>query len=178
MFTTTEVKLHFETSGKSLFINDLPDVSKALRLILFADDTNLFFSHKDPAFLTNIVKAETDVLSEWFRANKLALNLDKTKFMVFKPKQKKTCYDINLHTNNKKITQVSETVFSGVILDEHLLWKQQIAYVANKVSKSARIIFKSSFYLFKTNLRTLYFSLVYLYSRTPLIRDPFIRERP
>ena len=52
-------------------------------------------------------------------------------------------------------------VFLGVILDKHLSWKQQIAYVANKVSKSAGIIFKSNFYLFKTSLRTLYFSLVY-----------------
>ena len=39
----------------------------------------------------------------------------------------------------------------------------QIAHVANKISKSIGIIFKSSFYLFKESMRTLYFSLVYPY---------------
>ena len=52
----------------------------------------------------------------------------------------------------------------GVILDDHLSWKPQIAHVANKKSKSIGIIFDlKSFYLFKESMRTLYFSLVYPY---------------
>jgi len=51
----------------------------------------------------------------------------------------------------------------GVILDENLNWKSEISHVANKVSKSIRIIRKSHFYLSTKSLRTLYFSLVYAY---------------
>ena len=43
-----------------LYINDLSNVSKSLTLILFADDTNLFFSHKDPALLATVLKTKTD----------------------------------------------------------------------------------------------------------------------
>jgi hypothetical protein len=58
-----------------LYINDLANVSKLLTVILFADDTNIFYSHNDPAILTRVLKEETEKLSEWFKANKLSLNL-------------------------------------------------------------------------------------------------------
>ena len=54
-----------------LYINDLGNVSNILELILFADDTNVFFSHNDFSSLTNIVDCEIERLSEWFKANKL-----------------------------------------------------------------------------------------------------------
>jgi hypothetical protein len=38
-----------------------------------------------------------------------------------------------------------------------------ISYVARKISKSVGIIYKASFFLFKSTLRKLYFSLVYPY---------------
>ena len=100
-------------------------------------------------------------MSIWLRANKLSLNLEKTKFMVFKPSQKRTSHDIQLLMNNYKLDQVKETVFLGVILDENLNWKSEISHAANKVSKSIGIIRKSKFYLSTKSLRTLYFSLVY-----------------
>ena len=52
-----------------LYINDLGNVSNILELILFADDTNVFFSHNDFSSLTNIVNCEIERLSEWFKAN-------------------------------------------------------------------------------------------------------------
>ena len=65
------------------------NTSTTLQLILFADDTIVFVSHKDEDCLTNILNAELNKLSKWFRANRLSLNLKKTKFIniVFKPCQ-------------------------------------------------------------------------------------------
>ena len=146
-----------------LYINDINNASKILQLILFADDTNVFLSHKDAYCLANILNTELYKLSNWFRVNKLSLNLKKTKFMVFKPSQKRVSYDIQLLINDYKLDQVKETVFLGVILDENLNWKSEISHVANKVSKSIGIIRKSNFYLSTKSLRTLYFSLVYPY---------------
>ena len=146
-----------------LYINDINNASKLLQLILFADDTNVFLSHKDADCLANILNIELNKLSIWFRANKLSLNLKKTKFMVFKPSQKRKSHDIQLLINDYKLDQVKETIFLGVILDENLNWKSEISHVANKVSKSIGIIRKSNFYLSTKSLRTLYFSLVYPY---------------
>ena len=45
-----------------LYINDLCNVPKVLDFILFSDDTNIFFSHKDPIFLMELVNAELQKL--------------------------------------------------------------------------------------------------------------------
>ena len=56
---------------------------------------------------------------------------------------------------------MKETVFLGVILDEHLSWRPHILRVSRKISKSIGIIYKSSFCVPKPSLRSLYYSLVY-----------------
>ena len=74
-----------------------------MTVILFADDTNVLYSHNDSSIVTTVLKAELDKLSEWFKANKLSLSLDKTKYMLFKSKQKKENLNINLFINNCEI---------------------------------------------------------------------------
>ena len=41
-----------------VYINDLCTVSKVLGLILFADDTNIFYSHTDASYLMEVVNLE------------------------------------------------------------------------------------------------------------------------
>ena len=74
-----------------LYINDISNDSKLAKskTILFADDTNLFFSHANPVHLSKIINQELQKISIWLNVNKLSLNIDKTKFMVFAPRQKK-----------------------------------------------------------------------------------------
>ena len=71
--------------------------------------------------------------------------------------------DIEISIDNQHIVRVKETVFLGVVFDENLNWKSEISHVANKDAKSIGIINKCSFYLPKTSLRILYYSLTYLY---------------
>ena len=123
-----------------LYINDLSNVSNILELILFADDTNIFFSHQKFSSLVNTVNCEIDKISEWFKANKLSLNLKKSNYVIFKSRQKRIDIDLSLKINDHQITRAKEVVFLGVILDEHISWKPHISYVARKISKSVGII--------------------------------------
>ena len=66
-----------------LYINDICNVSKLFNLILFADDTNLFYSGKNLDHLMGTVVKELDALTRWFSINKLSLNVSKTKYMIF-----------------------------------------------------------------------------------------------
>ena len=70
-------RIHFRTSLFFLYINDLQFVSDLLDPIMFADDTNLFYSNKDinTAFLK--VNDELQKINEWFISNKLSLNVRK-----------------------------------------------------------------------------------------------------
>ena len=72
-----------------LYINDLCNVSKVVDFILFADDTNIFFSHKDFNLLPEILNSEMLKLTQWCRANKLSINFKKSNFMVFRPRQRR-----------------------------------------------------------------------------------------
>ena len=66
-----------------LYINDMPLVCKQLLFILFADDTNILYSNSDPMQLMNIVNSDLAILSDWFKANKLSLKVQKTSFIMF-----------------------------------------------------------------------------------------------
>ena len=62
-----------------IYINDLHNSSKNLDFILFADDTNLFFSHDNIKIIFETVNKELNKIHEWFKANKLSLTNGKTK---------------------------------------------------------------------------------------------------
>ena len=51
---------------------------------MFADDTNLFYSHNNNIkTLFETVNKELTLINEWFKANKLSLNTSKTKYTFF-----------------------------------------------------------------------------------------------
>ena len=108
-----------------LYVNDLCNVSKVVNFILFADGTNIFFSRKDFNLLSDTLNSEICKLTQWCRANKLSINFKKSNFMVFRPRQRRQTLDISIQIDNNNIDCVKETVFLGVILDEHLSWKPQ-----------------------------------------------------
>ena len=58
-----------------IYGNDLNEVSKILDPIMFADDTNFFYSHHHKKTLFETVNCEIRNISQWFRANKLSLNI-------------------------------------------------------------------------------------------------------
>ena len=78
-----------------LYVNDLRNSSNVLVPIMFADDTNFFFffffEHSNINRL--FIKTVNDKLikvNDWFSANKLSLNVGKTKFPLFHKSGKNT----------------------------------------------------------------------------------------
>ena len=55
-----------------LYVNDLCNVSNILKPIMFADDTNLFFSTKNIKHLFQTMNKELIIIQDWFNANKLS----------------------------------------------------------------------------------------------------------
>ena len=63
-----------------LYINDLSNVSSFLFSLLFADDSNMFASGKDPNELIHSTNEEIKKISNWLDINKLTLNVKKNTF--------------------------------------------------------------------------------------------------
>ena len=134
---------------------------------LFADDAVLTHCHSSIKQLERHFNTEVRKLHHWFIANKLTLNLSKTKFMVFsklrKKKAKEKKFKINI--NNYSIKQVNEMKYLGVILDTKLNWHNHIQYICSKLSKGAGIIYKLKNKVPQSVLLLLYNSLVDTYLR-------------
>ena len=63
-----------------LYINDLPRSSKKLTFRIFADDTNMFYSTRDPEQLQSIINEELGKVLKFCAANMLSINFKKTNF--------------------------------------------------------------------------------------------------
>ena len=65
------------------------DVSKVLDFILFSDDTNIFFSHKNVNVIEKILNEELPNFADWCQANKLSINLTKKPTLLYLNRGKK-----------------------------------------------------------------------------------------
>ena len=69
----------------NIFINDLPNCNDFFNFTLYADDSTLTcsFSETNGEFIKNKIATELLPVKSWLYANKIAINLHKTKFVVY-----------------------------------------------------------------------------------------------
>ena len=110
----------------------------------------------------NEINDEIPNIISWHNANELSLNLEKTNFIQFSPKNApKLNSDILI--NHTKITEVNRTKFLGVIIDINLNWSAHIRYIQIKISRGIKIITKARKVIDHETLLSVYNSLKYLY---------------
>ena len=117
---------------------------------MFADDTNLFFEHKDISVLFWTVNRELQNINEWFISNKLSLKVKKTKFSIFRKTSKIDDLPLvlpKLFINNQVIKRQSSIKFLGILLDVNLSWKKRLKLTENKIAKNIELINKVKPYL-------------------------------
>ena len=89
-----------------LFINDLPN-SNFMKAMLFANDTVLVQSDNNLGKLQNSVNREMTKVVDWLTANKLSLNLSKTKYLLITNKHLSTeSFAINANVNHIERTLI------------------------------------------------------------------------
>ena len=150
-----------------IYINDFCQVSEALSFIHFADDTNVFLVHSDIDVLVRKVNSELKKVTNWVRANKLSLNVQKTKYMLFSNTVGTLSTDIVL--DDTSLERISHFKFLGVILDEKLSWKLHIDYICNIISRNIGVINRLKLCLPKKSLLMLYSSLILPYHNYGLL---------
>ena len=138
-------------------MNDLHKVVKNAFLLLFADDSNLFYTGNDMVDITEKINDDLQHITEWLASNKLSLNIKKTNYMIFH------CGyialdDININIRNEVIGRVYSTTFLGVLIDSKCH-----VHINNKLSKCIGIMIKARKNLPKSSLLTLYYTFAYPY---------------
>ena len=115
----------------NLYLNDICNVSSILEFTLFADDTNITYSHDSTTSLCNTLNTEQEKLNAWLNLNKLSLNLQKTNYITFSTNNLDSTIQIAINGSN--IEKVNSTKYLGVYIDHHLNWKDHIAYISSKL---------------------------------------------
>ncbi len=85
-------------------------------------------------------------ISDWLKANKLSLSIEKSKYMIFHTLQKNVA-QLRLKIDNTLIDRVYEFNFLGLTINENLNWKSHINKIANKISKIMGILNKLKYFL-------------------------------
>ena len=134
------------TLGPLLFLiygSNLNQASNILDPIMFADNTNLFYSHHHIKIISETVNSELKNISQWFKANKLLLNIKNRKYTLFHKYSIKDKIPLKLPTlkiGNKVIEKTPSIKFLGVMLDENVSWRYHIKTVENKLSKNIGLL--------------------------------------
>ncbi len=113
-----------------LYVNDLSCISPKLSYIQFADDTNIFMTGNSLEDIFNVLNDELKLISAWMRANKLALNLSKTNFMIMSsPRSRININDYKVYIDGHNSEGVNQCKFLGVIIDDKMTWKHHVSYI-------------------------------------------------
>jgi hypothetical protein len=170
------------TLGPILFLCYINDFFSATSLfsVLFADDTTCLSMGKKLNDLLIYVSSELQKIAVWFRANKMAVNTSKTKFIVFRTQGKKIeANECVLYFNNNEpgkpvnpaliypIDRICndgpEKCFKllGILFDEYLSFDAHISHLCNKISKSLFCLNRIKNFVDKTSMIKLYYAMVH-----------------
>lgn len=140
-----------------IYVNDLWRAIEGANLLLFADDTAIVKSHLDEDALVECLGGWRSRLAEWFCANDLSLNLDKTSEIFF------------THRNTEVQNSHVCVKYLGVTLDSALNWEGHVDALTGKIAKNIYLLRQLAKILPIGAVLTAYFSLIESHLRYALL---------
>ncbi len=140
---------------------------------MFADDTSLLATLR--AFYTFLPKSKGDIdilsrrityelslVNDWLQINKLSLNIDKTKYMLFHNTQRKmTVYQhLKIQFNGETIMRTSHFNFLGIVINENWNWNDHITHLSSKINPVVGLLHRLKYQLPTKILKMIYNSLI------------------
>ena len=108
-----------------LHLNDRPSAVVECSILMYADDTVVFFSAPEVSAI-QILQA----IGCWLHLNSLFINLTKTEAMLFGTSQKRG-NQFSVTIRGCAIKRITEFKYLGVILDERLSWNEHVKAIVS-----------------------------------------------
>ena len=115
---------------------------KVMQFYLFADDTSIYCDSDNLFNLQKIVNRELKKVRKWLEANRLALNIDKTNYVIFHSPTNKVDSFVRIKLGSKPISRVNSIKYLGVLIDSTLSSKQHIVELSKKLARTSGIFTK------------------------------------
>ena len=115
-----------------LFVNDLPAVLERCQILMYADDTVVYFTARDAQEISRTLTNELAKVNEWLMHNSLFIHQGKTECVLFGTGPRLANANFHVKLDGKELTRVAEFKYLGVILDESLTWNAHLNYLLSK----------------------------------------------
>ena len=102
---------------------------------------------------------DLSLITDWLQASKISLNANKTKVLIYKPKNAIIYKKLNFRISGQKIEVTDSIKYLGIILQDNLIWDNHLTHIIKKIHRGIGILSKIRYYVPKWLLRTIYFSL-------------------
>jgi hypothetical protein len=123
-----------------IYISDLPfHINSDSKLVLFVDDTSVIITASNLNDLQTKAEHTLTQINEWFAANGLTCNLDKTNVFHFKSNYLQNSA-IQISCQGKMVKEAVDTKFLGLGIDNHMKWKTHIDLILPKFSRAYFIL--------------------------------------
>ena len=109
------------------------------------------------------MNSDLDDLTTWFKANRLALNVNKSSCMLFQSNGNQNTLGYTLNIGVDPIEHKLNCKFLGIFIDNQLTWNNHLCHISAKLSRSVYIIKTVKHILPLTLLRSLYHTMVQPY---------------
>lgn len=143
----------------NLYVNDLHTCFNNLKIVMYADDTVITKCDNDLPDLELFLNYYLNKIFHWCLRNKLVINADKTKWMLFTNKSPTTFPE--LHINNIPLERASNFKYLGFTMDSKCSFRSHIENVNSKLSKIAGLAYRIAKYLTIEVALSLYYSLAH-----------------
>ena len=145
-----------------IYLNDFFNSSQFFDLVAYADDITLINTNdlNCCSDMSQLFNAELHKIHQWLCINKLSLNLQKSKFMIFRNPSKVINSLPKISINNVLIECVSHFDLLGISISQTLNYKYHIDKIIMKTSRCLGMLCKLKHFLPFYILKTLYNSLL------------------
>ena len=123
-----------------LFVNDLPIVLERCQILMYADDTVMYFAASNAQEISSTLTSELAKVNDWLVHNSLFIHQGRTECVLFGTGSRLANTNLSVNIDGKELTRVAEYKYLGVILDESLSWNAHVNYLISKVSKRLGIL--------------------------------------
>ena len=112
--------------------------------------------------ISTLINSELNKIADWLAVNKLSLNVQKIKFMIFHYRERVLAEnDIPcLMINDTLIERVTEFSFLGLTVNEYMNWNSHVQKIANKISRTLGVMNRLKRYLPISAMKLMYHSLI------------------
>ena len=132
-----------------LYVNDMPQAVNS-ELLLYADDTCLFFMGKDPKIIGDQLNKDFNSICEWFIDNKLSIHFgeEKTKSILFGTKQLlQKGKSLNIRYGDTEIKQHTKVTYLGCILNNDLSGESMVTKVLSLINGRLKFLYRKQKFL-------------------------------